>query len=142
VSTGQALTTDILPHVDALVIRHRPKVIVYYCGTNDISLGLSAHHAADGFAAFAKLVRAALPDVKLVYVSVSLTPFQMYMHNRDKLVLVNQIVRSSVDRCGYVDLLAEPRFSHDFSLYVNDGHHLNDEGHRLLASMIKHALSS
>ena len=40
--------------MNELVLKHRPAVVVYYCGTNDISAGANAEDTAAGFAEFVR----------------------------------------------------------------------------------------
>jgi lysophospholipase L1-like esterase len=56
--------------VDRLIFPLEPKVIVFYAGDNDIAKNRSSQQVADDWAAYVKAVRAKLPEVKLVYISI------------------------------------------------------------------------
>ena len=49
---GGSTTEDLLRVVDAIATPHDPEIIVYYCGSNDVSEGRGAAAIRDAFAAF------------------------------------------------------------------------------------------
>ena len=61
-------TYHLLAHLDELGLKHQPKVLVFYCGTNDISGGASAAEACDGFVQVFEALRRANPKLRVVYV--------------------------------------------------------------------------
>ncbi len=56
--------------VDRLIFPWEPKIIVFYAGDNDIGKGRSPQQVADDWSAYVKTVRAKLPEVKFVYISI------------------------------------------------------------------------
>src|SRR5262249_31951478 len=69
-----AVTPDMLRVLDALVVPARPSVIVYYCGSNDVSAGEPAPAIADRIRQFFDRASAALPSSRLVFVSIIRAP--------------------------------------------------------------------
>jgi lysophospholipase L1-like esterase len=67
-------TSDMLRMVDARVIPLRPKVIAYYCGSNDVDAGEPAAAIVDRIVRFIDRVSAALPATRVVFVSVNRAP--------------------------------------------------------------------
>jgi hypothetical protein len=53
-----------------LVLPRRPSIIVYYCGSNDISYGATAEQVAHNFVEYSSRLRLALPDVRIIYLGV------------------------------------------------------------------------
>jgi hypothetical protein len=69
-----SVTADMLRMVDSRVIPLRPKVIAYYCGSNDVALGEPAHEIVGRIVRFIDRVSAALPDTRVVFVSINRAP--------------------------------------------------------------------
>lgn len=74
---GGSRTPDLLARFDQLVTPYAPKVIVYYCGSNDLKAGETVEDPAaifGRFREFSERVRAALPATRIVYVSSTRSP--------------------------------------------------------------------
>src|SRR6478735_2134380 len=69
-----AVTEDILRLVDSRVLPRRPKVVAYYCGSNDISLGEPAAPIVSRIRQFIDRVTTALPASQVVFVSINRAP--------------------------------------------------------------------
>jgi len=138
---GGSMMSDWADWADSLIVAFDPKVLVFYCGTNDLAAGEAPEVVADKFKSFVQYLKQRLLKLKVVYVSVSLTPFQQFLGNDDKVKRCNALVQEFVQTQGedfaFVDLpSSDARFQTDWSLYINDGLHLNDQGHVLLAKYL------
>lgn len=74
---GGSRTADQLTRFDQLVPLYAPKVIVYYCGSNDLKAGATPEDPAAIFARFREFserVRATLPATHLLFVSATRSP--------------------------------------------------------------------
>lgn len=71
---GGSRTADILAHMHRVVLPYEPKVIVYYCGSNDINAGIKPEEIAANFKTFVQRVHASLPASKVLYVSINRAP--------------------------------------------------------------------
>lgn len=72
---GGSKTRDTVEAVPHLVIPYRPRVILYYCGDNDLSKPeVDPAVAVHGFKAFVAAVRQELPQVRIVYLSIKPSP--------------------------------------------------------------------
>ena len=71
---GGSQTPDMLRHFDALVLPHKPRIIVYYCGSNDVNAGQTADAIAGRIHEFAVRVGASLPGTKMVFASINRSP--------------------------------------------------------------------
>ena len=69
-----AVTEDILRLVDSRVLPRRPKVVAYYCGSNDISVGEPAAPIVGRIRQFIDRVTTALPESQVVFVSINRAP--------------------------------------------------------------------
>lgn len=139
---GGSTTSDVLEHVET-VADFEPKIVVYYCGTNDLSRGKSPKDAVNGFVQFAKRIRELLPEVGIVYLSVSLTPLQQYLGNASKVAEANVAASEFIAkdaRMSFVDISKDKDFTSNWDWYLNDGLHLNNLGHVKLGEVLRPAI--
>ena len=66
---GGSRTDDQLARFDPVVQPHAPRIIVYYCGSNDIKEGRGPDAVFQGFKAFSERVRRIWPATRLIFVS-------------------------------------------------------------------------
>lgn len=71
---GGSQTPDMLRHFDDLVVPHKPRIIVYYCGSNDVNAGQSAEAIAGRIHEFAARVGKSLPGTKVIFASINRSP--------------------------------------------------------------------
>ena len=69
---GGARTWELLEYVDDLVIAFKPRIVVCYCGSNDINAGEEALEIARRTLLFMEILERALPNVEIVYVAINL----------------------------------------------------------------------
>ena len=71
---GGSQTPEVLAYMDQIVLPYAPRMIVYYCGSNDIGAGRTAEQIADGFLQFVARVHQQLPATRIFYVSINRAP--------------------------------------------------------------------
>jgi lysophospholipase L1-like esterase len=72
---GGSVTKDTVEAVPVLVVPYQPKVILYYCGDNDLGSPTASYEVpVNGFKAFVAAVRKDLPAVRFVYLSIKPSP--------------------------------------------------------------------
>jgi lysophospholipase L1-like esterase len=71
---GGSRTGDQLARFDQVILTYSPKVIVYYCGSNDIKEGAMPPEIAANFRAFVTRVHAVLPRTRILFVSILKAP--------------------------------------------------------------------
>lgn len=102
---GGSRTVEVLHYADKVVIPYAPKVIVYYCGSNDINADETPAAIARHFREFVAKVHQALPKTKIIYASILRAPQKEKLWNQ--VDETNKLVR---DYCGtdprltYVDI--------------------------------------
>jgi lysophospholipase L1-like esterase len=140
-----SVTADMLRMVDSRVIPLRPKVIAYYCGSNDVSLGEPAAAIVGRVVRFMERVSATLPETRVVFVSVNRAPSK-----EDRWDVVDDVNRqikmyaASHPHVEYVDVnpvlfdaTGKPRF--DF--YMGDELHLRPPAYEGFAKILKPVLT-
>jgi len=91
--------------MDRIAIPYEPRIIVYYCGSNDVNAGEQANAIAGRFAEFAMRVHRDLPQTRVFFVSINRAP-----QKRDRWHIVdaaNRLVREfceTDERLGFIDV--------------------------------------
>lgn len=67
---GGAELSDVVRYAPRIVLPYRPRLIVLYAGENDIAAGKSAAAVVREYQAFVSLVRRALPETRIAFVSM------------------------------------------------------------------------
>jgi lysophospholipase L1-like esterase len=102
---GGSRTAEQLHYLDRIVLPYRPRVIVYYCGSNDVNANETAEMIAGNYETFSERVRVALPGTRVYFASIIKAP-----QKRDRWDVVeaaNARVRAYSARTpgrGYIDL--------------------------------------
>lgn len=133
---------------ERLVLRYRPRQVVYFCGTNDVALGYSAKHVLDGVSTFYRRVRDKLGSaVHVVVLAITKTPFFLDWNEPvARADEANALVASFCASAGdehlvFVDHTSQP-WTRDPEFFVGDNHHMNDVGHSTLAALLQPHLAS
>ncbi len=69
---GGSVANDLIVHVDTVVLRHEPKVLVTYTGSNDLTANLTVQEAFEDYTKFLDLVRERSPKTRVVVTSVKI----------------------------------------------------------------------
>ena len=102
---GGSRTWEVLHYVDKIVLPYKPRIIVYYCGSNDVNAGADAKEIYDNFRAFSESVANELPATRTFFVSINRAP-----QKRDSWDVVdeaNSLIREYAERnpkLGYIDV--------------------------------------
>jgi hypothetical protein len=138
---GGSRTWEILHYMDRLVLPYRPRIIVYYCGSNDINANEPADAIVDRVRAFVERVHRALPATRVFFVSVNKAP-----QKREKWDVVDAVNRevaalaATLPHLEYIDVnpalfdaSGEPRLE----LYRNDLLHFHAPAYDEFTKIIK-----
>jgi lysophospholipase L1-like esterase len=142
---GGSQTHEILAYMDRIVQPYKPKIIVYYCGSNDINANVSPARIADNFRDFVERVRKDLPQTRIFYVSIIRAPQKM---NRwAEVDEVNGLVKAFCEKekgLGYIDVnpaLFDPTGQPRLELYLPDKLHFLDPAYVEFTKIIKPVLT-
>ena len=140
-----SVTADMLRIVDSRVIPLQPKVIAYYCGSNDVSLGDPAAAIVGRIVRFIERVSAALPESRVVFVSINRAPSK-----EDRWDVVGDVNRqikmyaASHPHVEYVDVnpaLFDANEQPRLDLYMSDELHLRPPAYEGFAKILKPVLT-
>jgi lysophospholipase L1-like esterase len=99
------VTQDQLDRVGQFVFPYKPRIIVYYCGSNDISVGESAEPIIARTKRFIEVVHEKLPDTFVYYTAIQKAP-----EKRDRWNIVDAVNREmeryshEARNVGFIDL--------------------------------------
>jgi lysophospholipase L1-like esterase len=139
-------TSDMLRILDSDVLPSRPKVIVYYCGGNDVDAGEPADAIVDRIRQFVVRVGTVLPETRIVFVSINRAPEKRDLWN--VVDAVNRQVEAYAAGTKYLQYVdVNPvLFNHDGTprteLYLSDQLHFRPAGYEELARVLKPVLTN
>ena len=139
-------TADLLRMLDSDVVPSRPKVIVYYCGSNDVDAGEPADAIVGRIRQFVDRVAAALPETRVVFVSINRAPEKR--RRWDVVDAVNHRIEayaSEARRLQYVDV-NPVLFNRDGTprteLYLSDQLHFRPAAYDEFTRVLKPVLTA
>jgi lysophospholipase L1-like esterase len=141
---GGSRTAEVLHYMDTIVIPYEPKIVVYYCGSNDINAGEHAGAIAERVLEFYERLIEKLPESRMFFVSINRAPQK---RNRWDIVdSTNALIRafcSEVTRLTYVDVnvvLFDAKGEPRSDLYKEDQLHFRDQAYEEFTAVLKPVL--
>jgi lysophospholipase L1-like esterase len=137
---GGSQIADSVRYAERIVLPHRPKIVVFYAGDNDLAAGKSPQQVAADYRAFVKKVHDALPKTRIVYVGIkpSIARWKLV----DKVREANSLIRGAVEkdpRLVFVDV-EKPMLGADGKprgeLFKPDGLHMNADGYKVWNELV------
>ena len=141
---GGSQMEDSVYFAERIVIPYHPKAVVIQAGGNDINAGKTPEQVLADFQAWVTKVRAALPDVRLVYLGQGPSPARWAQ--REKQQQANHLVRDDIAKgknMAFVDIWAVSLGTDGLprpELYVPDKLHPSAESYQIRAKLIRSAL--
>ena len=141
---GGSLIWDTAGHAAKIVLPYRPRAVLIYAGTNDISKGTSPDQVLSGYRCLVQRIRLGLGDVHVAFIGITPNPARWSQWSRS--VQVNAAVKGlayGYRGLHYIDIPAaflktgQPPST---TLFVSDKLHLNAEGYKLWNKIIKPAV--
>jgi lysophospholipase L1-like esterase len=142
---GGSKTHEVLAVFDRIVLPYEPRVIVYYCGDNDLGTdNTDSEAAAEGFIAFDRRARAEWPGVQVI--NIPIKPSLARWGNWEAMRRANEMVRAYCERTPgavYVDTATptlDPSGAPDPAMFLGDGLHLSERGYEVWTSVVRPAV--
>ena len=138
---GGSQIADSVRHAGLLVIKHKPRTVVFYAGDNDIAAGKTPQTVLGDYKAFVGKVHGALPQARIAFIGIkpSIQRWALVARVREANTLVRAFCESD-DRLGFVDVDGQmlgwdekPRKD----LLVADGLHLSPKGYELWTMLVR-----
>ena len=138
---GGAHIAHINNHFNEVVTAYKPKGIVFFCGTNDLTAFKSVNQVFNDFLLFYENVKEALPKTKVFVIGVKPTIARYYL--RDKQLIINNLIAELAENeknLIYIDVWDEMLLEDgkaNPSLFVEDGLHMNENGYLIWKDLVK-----
>ena len=138
---GGSVIPDSVDHAELLVLRHKPRVVIFYAGDNDIAAGRTPQQVLEDYRAFVTKIHAALPATRIAFIGIK--PSIQRWALVDKVRAANALVReyaASDERLGFIDVDG-PMLGWDEKprkdLFVADGLHMTARGYELWTALVR-----
>jgi hypothetical protein len=137
---------DLIHFADRLVFPYHPRLIVLHVGGNDVHNGRTPGQLLADFQSFVALVRVRLPEVRIVYSSI--TPGPGRWDEAPQRVVANRAIQDYIatqKNLDFVDLwgaMLTPGGRPREDLWVEDRVHPNHAGYLIRANLTKPLLGS
>ena len=141
---GGSRTWEVNAHMDRIVLPYKPRIIVYYCGSNDVNAYESADAIFARFRQFQIRVARALPDTRVFFFAIHRSP-----EKRDRWDVVDE-ANAKIKQYAYatknLDYIESNTVLFDANdepltaLYRDDGLHFNPPAYVEFTRLIKPVL--
>lgn len=132
--------SDVLEFTDRIVLPYEPRLIVLHIGGNDIHTGKSPERVLADFKTFVAKVRKSLPDVPIVF--SSLTPSPARWDEADRRRDANKLVQDYIatqENLHFIDLwtaMLTPEGQPREDIWVDDRIHPNHAGYQIRVKLM------
>jgi lysophospholipase L1-like esterase len=137
---GGSQICDSTLRANELVVKYKPRLIVFYAGDNDVNSGKSAEQVHVDFTAFVAKVRKSLPKTPIVCISIK--PSIARWDQRETQREANRRIAADCEKdetLEFVDVWpvmlgedGEPKQE----IFQSDRLHMNDEGYKLWVELL------
>jgi lysophospholipase L1-like esterase len=137
---GGSQIREVNAFIDRIVLPYRPRLVVFYAGTNDLNAGLRVERVFADYQQFVRLVHAALPDTRIAFISVAPNPARW--HLRRAMQRLNREVASysrTDRRLDFIDVwsaMLGPDGRPRPDIYVDDRLHMNEQGYAIWRDVV------
>lgn len=137
---GGARLSDCIEHLEQLVVKYRPRVVLLYAGENDLAEGVPPREVLRRFVTFAERLHERLPAARLAFISIKPSPARQAL--LQPMRVANRLIETYVrgrPQLAYVNVF-EPMLDADGlprgELFTADGLHMNADGYALWRSIL------
>ena len=138
---GGSQINDSWYYADDIIIPYHPKTIVFYAGDNDAADGKSPEMIFVNFKAFALKIRSALPETKLVYISIkpSINRWKIWpqMQQANKLISDYCAKHENMYFVDVSKVMLDSSGQPIKEIFSPDGLHMNQEGYERWTKLIR-----
>ncbi|MBN1765262.1 MAG: hypothetical protein JW860_08400 [Sedimentisphaerales bacterium] len=138
---GGSQISDVNYFLERIVFVYKARLIVFYCGDNDIAGGKSAETVLGDYQTFVRRVQKELPETKIIYISIK--PSGSRWEYWPEMERANKLIDEFCDkdeRLFYVDgagcLLGEDGKPKE-ELFLEDRLHMNAKGYEVWTGILR-----
>ncbi len=140
---GGSRLNDVVYYAPRLVVACRPRAVVLFAGTNDLagSKPKTAQEVYEGYRAFVEVVRAALPDTPIYYISITPAPSRWkhwpIAQEANRLIRAHAAADPRLHFIDMTDAILRADGKPNRSLFRLDRLHPNQKGYAVWTAKIK-----
>ena len=138
---GGSTIPEVIHYSERIVFKYNPRLIVFYCGENDIAAKSTPLQVFRSYKSFVGMVQEKLPQTKIIFISMK--PSMRRWAFQNKITKGNEMIRTLSDAqpmLEYVDVkvsMLTPEGIPDTSIFVVDSLHMNARGYERWTSLIR-----
>ncbi|HOW65615.1 MAG TPA: SGNH/GDSL hydrolase family protein [Candidatus Paceibacterota bacterium] len=142
---GGSYISDSVHYFHRIVLPYRPRLIVFYAGTNDINDGKSPEQVLVDFQELVALMKAHLPQARLAFIAMAPNPARWA--KIDQFRAANRLIRNYTrrdNRLVYVDVhsaMLDRRGKPLADIFVKDQLHMNGKGYEIWRQVVGRQLN-
>jgi len=138
---GGAHISHVNYHFNEIVKPYKPKAIVFFCGTNDLSAFKTPKETFEDFSKFFSMVKNELPGTKLIFIGVKPSTARAYLVPEE--LQFNSLISNLAEKDDLLSYVSvwNPMLTEEGKanpeLFVEDGLHMNKKGYEIWAKLVK-----
>ena len=141
---GGAQISHVIYHFEEIIKPYKPKAIVFFCGTNDLTALKTPEETVHDFQKFLSLIRKEFGNIKVYMIGIKPSVERYYLDEEEKIFNNSIKLLASEDAyLEYIDIW-DSMLSEDGSrmpeLYVEDGLHMNKKGYEVWTKLVRKSL--
>lgn len=140
---GGSALPDVIRYADKIILPYHPKLIVIYCGENDIAASdtVTPEMVAERFKTLFQIIRNKLQDVSVAFVSIKPSPSRWHM--KERMIKANELIKKYLEsenntkfiNVWNVMLGADGNPLPD--IFIADNLHMNEKGYVIWKKIIE-----
>ena len=138
---GGSEISDAIRHIDTVVLKHKPRLVVFYSGDNDTARGKSGETVFADFKTFAGKVHAELPQTRIAVISIK--PSVARWEKVEEVRKANRLMRDFAAKTAYIGFVDIEGTvlgwdgTPNPDLLVDDGLHMTPAGYEIWTAALK-----
>ena len=138
---GGSQIREVTAFADRIILPYKPRLIVFYCGSNDVMAGRTVPEVVDDFKAFVAKVRGAVPQARILYIAIAPNPARW--ERKNAWLDLNARIKAyseSDPRVTFVDIwpeMLDPAGQPRPELFVEDRLHMNPRGYAIWKRLVR-----
>lgn len=141
---GGSTLPEVIHYADRIIFSYQPKLIVLYCGENDISEGASPQQVFESYKKLDAMIQKRLPDTKLIYLSMkpSVARWNLWDKYEEGNRLIQEAMIKQANRryIEVADVMLSENGQPDSTIFVEDMLHMNEKGYAAWKDLIRPAV--
>jgi len=141
---GGAQISHVIYHFEDIVKPYKPKAIVFFCGTNDLTALKTPEETVHDFKKFLSLVRNEFGNIKVYVIGIKPSVNRLYLDEEERIFnsSINQLANDDayLEYINVWDSMLNKDGGRMPELYIDDGLHMNENGYKVWTMLVRESL--